>query len=64
VNTDTINSLINAYIFDVTAPSIVPNISSQTFYNDYELISNNTFHKYLFEGRYKKYWKNHKLAIP
>ncbi len=36
------------YICDAMAPSIIPNIASQSFYNEYELFANNTFQKYVF----------------
>ena len=61
---ETPRTIINTYILDVMAPTITPIINSQSFYNDFELLSNNTYQKYIFEGKYKKKWAKHRLAIP
>lgn len=36
------------------APPINININSGAYYNDAELIANNKYQKFIFEGQYKK----------
>ena len=47
-----IRSLENAFIPYATAPSIVPVTSSSTFYEEYSLLNNNKFQKFIMEGKY------------
>jgi hypothetical protein len=41
-------SMENVYMPTATAPLIEPTISSRSFYEDYELMNNNKFQKYIF----------------
>lgn len=55
-------SLICAYIPSAISPTIIPQISSRSYYEEYEEKTNNTFQRFIFEGRYERYWSK-KLNI-
>ncbi len=44
---------------NATAPLIEPIITSRSFYDDYELLNNNKFQKFIFEGKYQNSFKNY-----
>ncbi len=55
-----VRSFENAYIPKATAPLIEPTISSCSFYDQLHLLKNNKFQKFIFEGKYKRNFKEWK----
>ena len=52
-----IKSLDNAFISYATAPSIIPATSSGHFYENFTLLNNNKFQKFIMEGKYTNNFK-------